>query len=330
MRVLRTVLVCLVVALVAVPRTVGAADRESNDTRLQRAFEILNEYRGNDALLEAARSELETILKDDPAYAPAYREMARYFIMRGYGGQHGSGRDHLLAAEKALTRALAIDPAYADAYVLFGRLYYLMGRLEDAKDALNRATEIGTDSPWLDLNWADVLFAEGRTDEANSRYRSVLNSGTDNYKAIRSARRGLVRKPMEQAAHILDNHSGNRLLLQEAKTYLDAAISSEPSVARLHILLGRFWICWSQMGGPGYDEDSLQFAERSFKTAIALEPMFGNGYLKLAQVYILMNRLKEAKSALANAEKNGNTSVWITRFRADIAQRENLSSEIGH
>jgi Tfp pilus assembly protein PilF len=160
--------------------------------QMAQTVELLDAYRGDSATLSAARTTLEEIIKSDPQYVPAYREMARYFIMSGHISYLNFQPGSLEAAEKCLKIALDIDPRYAEAYVPEGHLYRLMKRSGDAKAALTAADQLGASDPWLQNNWADILIDEGRFDEAAQRYRRVIDSGTSNKKAMISAFEGLT------------------------------------------------------------------------------------------------------------------------------------------
>ena len=161
--------------------------------QMSQAIDLLDAYRGDGATLSAARTKLEAIIEQDPRYAPAYREMARYFIMSGHISYLNFQPGSLEAADQSLKTAIDIDPHYAEAYVLEGHLYRLMKRSTDAKAALTKADELGAADPWLQNNWADILIDEGRFDEAAQRYRRVIDSGTSNKKAMISAFEGLTR-----------------------------------------------------------------------------------------------------------------------------------------
>ncbi len=319
-------MICVATGWLFSPAPSHALDRANVETRLERVFNILNEFRGNTAVLDAARKELDALLAADPSYAPAYHEYARYFIMAGV---HGGRFDptHLQAAEAALNRAIEIDPNYADAFVLFGHLYYVMGRTAEAKQALTKAEAIGTENPWLHINWATILFDEGRVAEANARYRIVLDSGTDNFKAIRSARWGLIQGQMRRAQTLLNRYRGEKSILKAAKSELDAALSIESNVSRLHTLIARYWLLWGFDGNAGFNPVALEYAERSLKNAIDLEPMFGTAQLQLAQVYILMKRPRDAKAAVKSAVEQGTKSPLVEAYLAEITHLENMTNK---
>jgi tetratricopeptide (TPR) repeat protein len=62
-----------------------------------------------------------------------------------------------------------------------------MRRMSEAKAVLLTAEKIGTDNPWLELNWADIHEREGKFDDAAQKYIKVINSKTKNLKALGSA-----------------------------------------------------------------------------------------------------------------------------------------------
>lgn len=161
--------------------------------KFKHAVDLLDSYRGNTSLLETARDELEDMLKANPRFAPAYREMARYFIMAGYISSLKFKPGALEAADMSIKKALEFNPNFAEAYVLYGHLYRLMHRHQDALSALEKAEQLGTTDPWLQNNWADLLIDEGKYEAAALRYRKVIESKTLNKKAMGSAFGGLIR-----------------------------------------------------------------------------------------------------------------------------------------
>lgn len=170
-----------------------SALQEQYISKFSHAVELLNDYRGNTPSLDVAQAELRDVLKENPRYAPAYREVARYFIMRGYISYLKFQPGSLEAADSSLNKAIEINPNYAEAYVLRGHLYRLMERHQDAVAALETAEKLGTTDPWLQNNWADLLIDEGKYEEAAKRYRKVIDSNTSNKKALDSAFNGLIR-----------------------------------------------------------------------------------------------------------------------------------------
>lgn len=173
---------------VSVTSTVAAPD----PTKFNHAVALLNGYSGDTSTLESARAELESILKVNLRYAPAHREMARYFIKRGHISYQHFQSGSLEAAESSLKKAIEINPNYAEAFVLFGHLYRLMNRPQDALAALEKAEKLGTVDPWLQNNWADLLIDDAKYEEAAGRYRKVIDSKTPDKNAMGAAFQGLI------------------------------------------------------------------------------------------------------------------------------------------
>lgn len=154
---------------------------------------LLDGYREGEGRLGRAREMLDALLREDPHYAPAHRELARYFMLTGQNSGRTLRADSLRAAELSLKMALNINPHYADAYVLAGRLYQLMRRPGDARTALSKAEALGSQDPWLQHTWADLLIADGDYDNAARRYRRVISTASAGSEATLAAYEGLIR-----------------------------------------------------------------------------------------------------------------------------------------
>lgn len=165
------------------------------EAKFVHAVNLLDEYRGNTVMLEMARERLNEVLQADESYAPAYREYARYFIMRGHIRSLLFQPGALETADALLTKSLEINPQFAEAYVLQGHLFRLMERHQEALDALEKAEQLGSNDPWLQNNWADLLIDENRFEAAAARYTKVINGETEfaNKKAMGAAFNGLIR-----------------------------------------------------------------------------------------------------------------------------------------
>lgn len=161
--------------------------------RYDEARSLLDRWRGQQEILSKAYHMLSEITQSDQDYAPAYRELGRLYIMAGYINRDNFEPGQLPRSESVILKATQIEPNYADAYVLLGHLYTQMGRYDEAKSALEKGEKIGTTSPWLHLNWADLLRKQGDEQKAFQRYLAVANAGTENRKAFGSAIEGVIR-----------------------------------------------------------------------------------------------------------------------------------------
>lgn len=155
--------------------------------------DLVSSWRGQNEKLVAADKQLREILEDDSNYAPVYREYGRLYMMAGYINSNKFNEGSLDLSEKSILTAIEIEPNYADAYVLLGHLYTQMKKNKEAQSALERAESIGTKSPWLDLNWANLLVEQGQYNKALQRYINVLAGKTSDKKAYLSALNGLTK-----------------------------------------------------------------------------------------------------------------------------------------
>lgn len=86
------------------------------------------------------------------AYIEAARNLMRY---------RGMGTEVLAECERLLRNALAFDPDHGNTHVLLGYVLTHSGRGEEARKTLDRALELGADSPWLHVNRAELLRLSG-------------------------------------------------------------------------------------------------------------------------------------------------------------------------
>ena len=303
MKQLMTLCVVFVMCLapvVSVAETTAATTRKQPDMvklndadqlRFKRAVNLLDGYRGDSASLEAARADLQNILARNPRYAPAHREMARYFILQGHINSGRFEPGSLEAAEYAIDKALEIDRKYAEAYVLLGHLYRLMGRHREAVAALETAEKLGTNDPWLHNNWADLLIDEGEYEEAVRHYRKVIDSKTPNKKAMGAALEGVIRYyvsvgKLDQADTFYKKRLafepdsawgyGNyaQFLLCKKDDYENSILRSRQALHIMNYGAGRYWLAsalyrkWAQSVISGVPDSGRKY----FDEAMALYP----------------------------------------------------------
>lgn len=223
---------------VMVPRVAPAAEGDapsvsaaSPQARLDRAESLIDAWGGQGDGLVEAKAELDRVLRDDPHSANAYRLYARYYLSGGHRSGETFEPGTLEAADKALGKALEIAPDYARAYVLQGHVYRLMGKPAQAKAALQKADQLGTDDPWLQLNWAQLLMDENRQDEAVARYKKVLADNASP-RTNGAAQLGLIK------------YYKRNKRLAEADALYRAQIAADPTSAWSHGDYASFLLCW--------------------------------------------------------------------------------------
>ncbi len=143
-------------------------------TKFDAARNILTSYSGKKEDLKKAHTLLAEVINNDNRFAPAYREYGRLIIMAGNLHDFKFISGSLESSEKLILASIEIEPNYADSYVLLGHLYKLMNQFDKAETALTKAEQIGTNSPWLHINWADLLEGQKQYEEAIERYETLL------------------------------------------------------------------------------------------------------------------------------------------------------------
>jgi tetratricopeptide (TPR) repeat protein len=201
----------------------------------------LDKWSGQPDLLRDAKERIDRALRRDPKNYEALAELARYQIMSGYIREKWTKRrttsvgefvpGTLETAEATLKEALDIKPEFAKAYVLLGHVYTQQERVQDAAAALRKAEQIGTDDPWLDLNWADLHLQAGETAAAEERWRHVIEKGTTQPKA-RLAAYGYLTKSYVKAGKV-----------QEATALYEQQIAENPTNAWLRSDFAIFLHC---------------------------------------------------------------------------------------
>ena len=327
-------LTVLVAVPLLCPGNLFASETPSSAAELARVHDLLNEYRDinqfrdNWSSVKKAKIILDKILEEDPSYAPAYHALARYHLMHTDHVKKKKNKHALfLRAEKELRRALKLDPEFVNAYVYLGNVYNQMGRRADAKDALRKAEQMGTKSPWLDVYWGLLLSQEGNEDAAIVRFKKVLNSGTNSKRAIETARFGLVREPIRRAENLLNSYTGNIAVLEAMKAELVSVLEIQPSNKFAYKLLAQYFIKRGFIKNEEYFPAYLEAAEHSLKKALEIDPDYSIPLIHLGRVYRLMGRLAEARVALATAKEHGNKTPFLEIQWAELLWREGNAKE---
>lgn len=186
---------------------------EKSNLEIKAARELLNSWSGQSQILEQAREKLTRVLEADPQNYLALKEMARYQIMSGYinsrwkqyqthvylVGNYVPGT--LERAETTIRDALRVNPRFAEGHVLLGYIQFEQSKLNEAANTLTLAERLGTDDPWLHLNWATLHNARGEYSAAAERWQRVLKSGTSDIKALSTAYAFLIENHKRAGEH---------------------------------------------------------------------------------------------------------------------------------
>ena len=160
---------------------------------LRKAAILLNSYSGNQEVLEAAKSDISTVLKTQPENEYAHRLLAQYWERKGFLRNQEYLSGHLEAAEASLKKAIKINPKSRIALVSLGNIYRLMGRLDTAKSALRHAQELGSKSTEFQLEWAELLWAEGKLEDAGQHFKRIAATHRYSGSVPVTALQGLIR-----------------------------------------------------------------------------------------------------------------------------------------
>lgn len=151
------------------PAAAAAADRARQDAEVAHAIAELDRMGGERVDLESVRSRLEQVLAENPGHVQAHIELARCHLRLGYIAGDDYDRQAVARAESELKRALEIDPRSANAYVLLGIVRVDQRQPQLAIQELRKAEAIGTDNPWLDLNFIAAYIQMEQWDLAATR-----------------------------------------------------------------------------------------------------------------------------------------------------------------
>jgi len=202
MRILKALTVSLIVACssVSAEQWISPVELEFKNSEPDlyqeylQAKTLLDEYNGQPEHMEQAFQLLIGLQKKDGTHAPVLREIGRLYIMASYYvGEDKFDPRTTDVAEDAILRSISLAPNYEDAYVLLGHLYTNVERYDHAIAALDKAEELGSKSPWLKNNLADVYIFTGRLNEAKWIAQTVVDSDTTIQKAKDHADRLLTR-----------------------------------------------------------------------------------------------------------------------------------------
>lgn len=163
-------------AVIAVMKARTEAESVSADEQerlVAQARAWIDEWAGAGNELARASENLERVLKGNPRNAAARIQMARYYLITGHINYRNFRPGSLEKAAAELDFARHVDPKSAQVYVLLGHLYYLGGASRQAVDTLAKAESIGTDDPWLYLNWADALMDLNQWSAAETQLRKA-------------------------------------------------------------------------------------------------------------------------------------------------------------
>lgn len=170
----------------SVPAATSAAKQDA-EALAKRAESLLDQWQGQRGILvEADKLIVDALLRDQQS-AHAMVEKGRLLIMASYSGGGRRDEEGNVAAADMFEKAAKADPNYVRAYTLQGHVYTSLGRMEQAKKALEHAEQLGTTDPWLNLNWSEYWRRSGNEAKSVAHCEKALKTGTQKLKALRVA-----------------------------------------------------------------------------------------------------------------------------------------------
>lgn len=321
------------------------------------ARELLNSWNGRPQVLEQAREKITHVLDGTPQDYFALKELARYQIMAGYiNSRYETYQRHIYTvgnytpgsierAEETVRNAIRINPRFAEGYVLLGYIQFEQTRLDEAAKTLAYAEELGTDDPWLQLNWASVNNARGEYSAANKRVERVLESGTSNSKAIAAAYESLIEgyertkerdkvvalyeKQIKQrpndawlrgnfAAYLTDTLGRN----DEAITQARAALQIMDYGVGKRTLAMALYRKWADMVVQGKARDGEKYFQEAFEIFPQLTEVMAYGASEPAGEHLAKALIAKKRVSVDARAEDGSTAllIAINRNRVNVVQ----------
>ncbi|GAB3360211.1 hypothetical protein GCM10027430_33240 [Lysobacter tyrosinilyticus] len=278
---------------VAIAGTIPGAPTPVDDEQaaIARAGELIDAWTGGPTELPAARAQLDAVLARNPKSVEAYVQYARYFLDSAMINARKYDPAKLALAEKSLDHAIQLAPTHAGAFVLRGNVYRHQKRPADAAAALQHARSLGSDSPWLPLNEADLLLDADKYAEALAACGAVAQRNTISMRVrdaaedcMREAHRGLghwdavdasyraMIKRHPQHPWIRSNYAAFLLCMrdtpQEAIEYAQSALQLMDYGMARTTLAAAYYVDWANQVRAGHTSE----AERAWDRAVRFAP----------------------------------------------------------
>jgi serine/threonine-protein kinase len=212
----------------------------------------------------------------DSTFAPAWAGLAAAQVQRALA-QGARPAEAMPAARAAATRALALDTALAGPYTALAQVRFLYDRDWARSDsAFQRALAINPNRPDVHRDYARMLLAMGRADEALMQSRRALELSPLDPDAIA----GLGRQHLATRKYA------------EARESFERALAVDSTRAETHRLLGLL----AEVLGD------YELAESHYRAALAVAPDDPEAVASLGRIHGLDGRPDEARAVLARLD----------------------------
>ena len=207
-------------------------------------------------------------------------------------------------AEQGYLGVLTLEPRHSDALHLLGVLRYQQGRLDEARELIERAIAAAPDAGSYWSNLGNVLRRGGQLDEAVAAYRQALELEPGHADAANNLARAYA-------------ESGRAELALEM---LERLVERDPEHPQALNNLGML-----QKAAGRVDE-----ALASFVRALELDDEYGDAWCNLGDALTTLGRVEEAAAALTRAVEARPTDARIrSNLAAVLAQLGDLTGATG-
>ncbi len=237
--------------------------------------------------LQGAIAACNNALRFNTGDASAYNQLGRVLFNAGHAPQ----------SQSAFEKALAIKPDFAETWHNLGHVLRAQHKLEEAEKAYLRSVELAPYYRSALLNLGVVKFARGKHAEALPHFQRLLELDPGNIEAHINAGVG---------EHILHN-------VEQAKIHYRQAIALDPkSDTAMRHLASLF-----------SDELDSESAIEYFRKALVVNPRLSDVWVELIEQYERINKLDEARKALAEASRILPNDANVQYVSGKLARRGN-------
>ncbi|MEJ8835311.1 tetratricopeptide repeat protein [Ramlibacter sp. AN1133] len=182
----RRALLCVCVALTTLTAPVSLRAAPEAPT-IVRARELLDSYHGEQAKLEDAAALIKKAHEANPKDAHVYLQAARAVVLGGFlgfGRYEAGSFDSYVAL---LDRSLELDPTIPKTHILKAQVYGRTGHFPEELRELEAAKALGTQDPWLKIEYARYNKNIGKRFDAYHLYREIEDAGPGTSASERNA-----------------------------------------------------------------------------------------------------------------------------------------------
>lgn len=212
---------------------------------------------------------------------------------RGYAAQELGQFEQAIEAYRHVVGAAPDD---AGTWNNLGNALSAAGYVDNAVDALQRSAQLDPQAAPTRLNLANALISAGRAEEAIE----VLRQMTVDFPSDS--------KPWAELSRLADWLGRDDMALEA----MEEAAKRAPNDAQIHVELGNY-------RGASWD---VAGAEQAHRTAIAIDPSFGDAYVALAILYEHGNRANKLPEILEEAEHANIDPGLLSLIRAYVFRRD--------